>query len=75
MSYIQINSKQPKDFVTNVEKAVTNVKGDNFMASLRILNGLKKANLITHPANASMRKILSEVLPLINGKIRKYILS
>jgi len=58
--------------VTNVEKAVTNVKGDNFMASLRILNGLKKANLITHPANASMRKILSEVLPLINGKIRKY---
>lgn len=58
--------------MTNVEKAVTNVKGDNFMASLRILNGLKKANLITHPANASMRKILSEVLPLINGKIRKY---
>lgn len=48
------------------------MKGDNFMASLRILNGLKKANLITHPANASMRKILSEVLPLINGKIRKY---
>lgn len=61
-----------KDFIINVDKAVANVKGDNFMSSLRILNGLKKGNLIMHPANISIRKILSEVLPLINGKIRKY---
>jgi hypothetical protein len=41
------------------------------MGCLRILNGLKKKNILAHPAGPSIRKLFSQLLPLITGKIRK----
>jgi hypothetical protein len=61
-----------KETVESLQKAMDNAKGDNLMACLRILNGLKSKNILAQPAGPAIRKLFSLFLPLIMMKITMF---
>ena len=60
---------QVQEILNSFIKAISNLKNDKNMASIRILGNIKKKPLMNNNSNVGLKKIYADIFPIIHSRI------